>query len=183
MRIRLRWPITLCLLFVLPSPSSAQRTATTFDQLGVLIEAGDKITVRDANGAETTGRLDSLSAHSLTIVSAGKHREWADTQVSRVFQRRQDSLLNGALWGAAAGGGTFGVLAAIFCSGGDCEGDPTVAGVFALYTGLGAAAGVGIDALITRRHVIFERPSHSAALSFSPILSGGRRGVALSLSY
>ena len=183
MSVPFRLSITLFLLLVLPSPSSAQRVATSFDQLQVLIEAGDKITVRDASGNETTGKLDSLSAHGLTLVSQGKQREWADTEVSRIFQRKQDSLMNGALWGVGGGAGAFGVLAAIFCSDGDCEFDATVAGAIAMYAGLGAAVGVGIDALITRRHAIYERPSNSAVLSVAPILANGRRGMALVVRY
>ena len=99
MSVPFRLSVTLFLLLVAPSPSSAQRVATSFDQLQVLIEPGDKITVRDSSGNETTGKLESLSAHGLTLMSQGKQREWADAEVSRIFQRKQDSLLNGALWG------------------------------------------------------------------------------------
>jgi hypothetical protein len=184
MYIRFTWSVTLCLLVAVPSQSSAQRAATSFDQLSLLIEAGDTITVRDSNGAETTGKLDSLTAHGLTIVSDGRPQEWGDGDVSRIFQRKQDSLANGALWGLAGGAGAYGVLAAIVCSGGDCEEpDATVAAALAVYAGLGAAVGVGIDALITRRHMIYEQPSRSAALSFAPILTHGKRGVMLMVKY
>jgi hypothetical protein len=100
-----------------------------------------------------------------------------------IFQRKQDSLANGALWGLAGGAGALGVMVAIACAGEDCQPDWTVAGAIAVYAGLGAAVGVGIDALITRRHVIYEQPSRSAALSFAPILTHGKRGVVLMVKY
>jgi hypothetical protein len=46
-----------------------------------------------------------------------------------------------------------------------------------------AAVGVGIDALITRRRIIYERPLQSATFSVSPILSEGRRGMMVSVKY
>jgi hypothetical protein len=183
MRIPCTWSITLILVLVGSSQASAQRAADSFDQLALLIGTGDKITVRDSNGAETSGRLDSLSAHGLTIVSDGKQREWTDTDVSRIYQRKQDSLANGALWGLVGGAGSYGVLAAIVCSGGDCQPDATVVGAIAVYAGLGAAVGVGIDALIVRRHVIYQRPSGRPTLSFVPILAHGKRGVAFTVKY
>lgn len=177
------WPVTALVIVLLPWPALAQRTASSFDQLAVLVEPGDRITVRDAAGAETTGRLDTISPHGLTILANGKRIDWTDTDVTRISQRRQDSLANGALWGLVGGAGTFVTLAVLFCAEDDCDFDPAVVGAVAVYAGLGAAVGVGVDALITRRQVIYERAAGSSALSVAPILSHGRRGVALSLRF
>lgn len=182
MRIRLRRLVTLLLVLLLPSRALAQRTARSFDQLQLLIEAGDNITVRDVNGAETTGRVDTLSAHALAIVSQGTRREWVDTDVTRISQRRQDSLANGALWGLAGGAGTIEILAAGFCAEGECTAGAIVAAA-AVYSGLGVAAGVGIDALITRRHVVYEKVSRPVALSVAPVVSGSKWAVAVSVRY
>ena len=103
--------------------------------------------------------------------------------MTRISQRRQDSLADGALWGLVGGAGAFATLAALYCAEDDCNFDPTLFGAVAVYAGLGAAVGVGVDALITRRQVIYERPGGASALSLAPILSHGRRGVALSVRF
>jgi hypothetical protein len=168
-------------LVAVPSQASAQRAATSFEELSLLIGTGDTITVRDSNGVETTGKLGSLTAHGLTIVSDGRPREWGDGDVSRIFQRKPDSLANGALWGLAGGAGASGALAAIVCYGEGC--DPLIAVSIAVYAGLGAAVGVGIDSLIKESRMIYEQPSRSAALTFAPILTHGKRGVMLMVKY
>jgi hypothetical protein len=53
-----------------------------------------------------------------------------------------------------------------------------------MLAGLGAAVGVGIDAIFRREEVICARPARSAAsLTLSPILSRGRAGDLLSLGF
>jgi hypothetical protein len=72
----------------------------------------------------------------------------------------------------------------VLCAVEDCDTDGSVlVGAVAAYAGLGAGIGVGIDALITHSHVVYQRPTPSSALRFVPILSDGRRGLAVSLSY
>jgi hypothetical protein len=54
----------------------------------------------------------------------------------------------------------------------------------ALYGGLGAAIGTGIDALITRRQVVFEKRSASGiALQVAPVLTPTRAGARLSIGF
>jgi hypothetical protein len=52
-----------------------------------------------------------------------------------------------------------------------------------LFAGMGAAAGVGIDALIARRQVIYQKPGGGSTVSVSPLLGHGRRGAALSVKF
>ena len=181
MGMRLSSATALLLLLAVAAPSSAQAVATSFDQLKVLVKAGDTIRVHESNGAEITGRIDSLSANVLTLVAQGRHQELRETDVTRISTRRQDSLLNGAAWGAASGAGTAAILAAVWCEG-DCDAGEVTA-VTAVYAGLGAAVGVGIDALIVRRRLIFERPARSVALTVSPTLAPGRQGVVVSVGF
>ena len=66
---------------------------------------------------------------------------------------RRDSLVNGAVIGAVAGGVTLGVIGGVICTLLHEEGNPpcwrgTLA-VGAIGAGIGAAAGVGIDAMIS----------------------------------
>jgi hypothetical protein len=53
----------------------------------------------------------------------------------------------------------------------------------AIFTGLGAAAGAGIDALIRRREVIFEKPGGMRKVAISPLFLQGRRGIAVSVRF
>jgi hypothetical protein len=183
MRIPIRWSLAPLLLVALPFQASAQHVATTFEQLAVLVEPGDTITVVDPAGVETTGKLRKLSAQGLTLDGQDQPREWAASEVTRILQRRQDSLANGALIGLVSGAAAFAVLYALTCSIEDCEGEPNVLIGAAAYGGMGAGVGVGIDALITRRRAIYERSSPAAAIRFNPILSKGRRGLAVSIAY
>jgi hypothetical protein len=50
-----------------------------------------------------------------------------------------------------------------------------------VFTGICAAAGVGIDALITRRRVIYQKRSGENRFSLSPLIGCGRRGAAGSM--
>ena len=66
---------------------------------------------------------------------------------------RRDSLANGAVIGAVVGGATLGVIGGVICSLLHEEGNPpcwrgTLA-IGAIGAGIGAAAGVGIDAMIS----------------------------------
>ena len=48
-----------------------------------------------------------------------------------------------------------------------------------LFAGMGAAAGVGIDALFTRRQVIYQKPGGGSSVSVSPLFRHGRLGAAV----
>ena len=54
-----------------------------------------------------------------------------------------------------------------------------------LFAGMGAAAGVGIDALITRRQVIYQKAAgeNEKRISISPLFSRGRRGAAVTVTF
>lgn len=65
-------------------------------------------------------------------------------------------------------------------------GDPIPAGIvtgMVVFTGMGAAAGAGIDALITRRQVIYRKFPGEKGFSVSPLLGRGRRGAAVTLTF
>ena len=52
-----------------------------------------------------------------------------------------------------------------------------------LFTGMGAAAGLGIDALIARRQVIYQKPGGGSRVSGAALFSHGRRGAAVSVKF
>jgi hypothetical protein len=127
----------------------AQDAATSFDQLSILVDRGDKVRVTPTSGRPFSGRIIGLSASELTVRVGDELRVLKETDVSTIRHRRQDSLRNGALWGLGAGA-TAGVVAC-----GRCHIGPGLA-VAALYGGIGAGIGVGIDALIEGDVTVFE---------------------------
>lgn len=160
-------------------PAAAQGIANSFEELRLLVRPGDTITIRSSAGAEVTGKIDSLSRSSL-VLRDGERREFLEADVTSILQRRGDSLVNGALWGMAAGAGFIAVAAAASCEG-DCDGFVVAAAL--VYSGLGAAIGIGIDALVMSRYVVYEKARRSVAWRVSPLLTPRRQGVAVTLSF
>jgi hypothetical protein len=182
MGTRRAWLVALLLLVAVSPEVAAQGVARSFEQLQLLVRAGDTVSVRDSAGTETTGTIKSLSASSLVLITSGTQRELKEANVSTVVQRRADSLRNGALWGLGVGlaVGAVALLPAM-CADGPC--DASLAFVLPQSGAIGVGIGVGVDALITRGQVIYERPADSAAFGMAPLLGKGRRGVALSMRF
>ena len=163
----------------------AQSVASSFDQLSVLVKPGDKIRIVDAAGAEADGRIGMLSRDTLTLVTRAGPRQLGENDVAQISQRRGDSLQNGALIGAAAGVG-YGLalltFAAALSDGGDVIPASVVTGMV-VFTGMGAAAGAGIDALIARRQVIYRKPGSPGRIKVTALFGPGRRGAAITLQF
>ena len=158
----------------------AQGIANSFDELRLLVRAGDRITIRDDAGAETAGRILSLSPSSLALMVDGERRNLKEGDVATILQRRQDPLRNGALWGFGTGTGLFALaMANVRCEG--CGGLVVVGGL--IYGGLGAAVGVGIDAMIVGPKVVYEKAPAAARFRVSPVLGRHRQGVALHFAF
>ena len=162
----------------------AQGVASSFDQLAVLVKPGDKIRVVDVTGREDEGRIGTLSRDALTLVTEAGPRVFGEGDVAQIRQRRGDSLKNGAIIGAAAGTAYFLTAAALL---GDSDGGEVIVGAAVasgvLFAGMGAAAGVGIDALLTRRQVIYQNPGFGSKVSVSPLFRHGRLGAAVSVKF
>ena len=163
----------------------AQGVASSFNQLAVLVKPGDTISIVDTTGREAAGQIGKLSRDGLILLTEAGPRQLDERDVVRIRQRRSDSLQNGAIIGAAAGVGYGLAVLAILASTSD-GGGPIPIGVvtgMAVFTGLGAAAGAGIDALITRRQLIYEKPGGVGQISISPLFLDGRRGVVVSVKF
>jgi hypothetical protein len=162
----------------------AQEVASSFDQLTVLVKPGDRITVVEVTGRETKGRIGKLSRDALILVTSAGPRQLGEVDVAAITQRRDDSFKNGAIIGAVAGTAYF-ITAAALLAGSD-DGDviiPTAIAGGVLFAGLGAAAGVGIDALISPRQVIYQKPAGRSRVSVSPVFGHGRRGAAVTVTF
>jgi hypothetical protein len=164
--------------------ADAQAVATSFDQLAVLVKLGDKVSVVDASGREAKGRIGMLSRDAMILVTEAGPRKFGEVDVAAISQRRGDSLLNGAIIGAAAGTAYFVTLSMLLwdSDGGDVI-VPTLIAGGVVMAGMGAAAGVGLDALSTRRQVIYQKPAGASRVSIVPLVGPGRRGAAVSVKF
>ena len=154
----------------------AQGPATSFDQLSVLVDRGDKVRVTPSSGKPFSGRIMGLSASELTLRVGDQLRVLKEPDVSTIRHRRQDSLRNGALWGLGAGA-TAGMVAC-----GRCHIGPGL-GVAALYGGLGAGIGVGIDALIEGNVTVFEGRRTKGRIVLRPQLTPSHKGATVSVQW
>ena len=178
---------SLALLFLLQEASA--QTATSFEQLQVLVQKGDKVSVTDVAGKVTKGRIEDVSTSSLRLVRDRMSIELPEANILEI--KKKDPLGNGAKNGALVGAGAFGGLAALvlfaFCERPECI--PTAMAGTALFAGIGAgigaAIGVGIDAIGNRSSTVYRaKPRGSAArIQIAPMLSKESKGVALSISF
>jgi hypothetical protein len=181
--------LVLAVLFwcVIPglSPVSAQHVSS-FEQLQLLVKPGDKIDVIGVDGIRTRGKIETLTPDSLRLSTKGGFRDFPQKDALEIKQKRSDSLANGALIGAVSGGGIMGAAAIALCSGGECDvNGGQIAGVIMAYAGIGAAIGVGIDAIFKHHQTIYRQPAQNALRNFdaAPLLTGGRKGVAVRFSF
>ena len=162
----------------------AQEVAGSFDQLRVLVKAGDKITVSDDAGRETTGRVAELSSSSLALIAEGQRHDLRAEQVNTIRQRRSDSLANGAKWGFGIGAG-LGLLAGIaIASEYDDEDGAFIAVATLLYGGLGAGVGVGVDAMISSNQIIYaRRTAATGRIGVRPFFTPQRQGAVVTIAF
>lgn len=164
------------------STAEAQGIAANFQELRLLVRPGDTVVVTDTAGREIRGRIAELSPQTLGLAMDGARRDLLEVDVVTIRQRRGDSLGNGALWGLGIGAGLALVGMAATCS--DCFHEGWALLVTGLYGGMGAGIGVGVDALITRPSVVYERrPALGARLGLAPILAPGRKGALVSIGF
>jgi len=158
--------------------------ASSLEQLQVLVKPGDSIYITNSSGATVKGRLSDLTPSSLRLIVNGTSRDFAQPDIREIRQWRGDSLKNGALIGAGVAAG-LSTTAAIICGvEGECGSGMAVAAV-AFYTGIGAAIGVGIDALIPSKRTVYRslNASISKTLDIRPIVSRSNKGVKVAFSF
>ena len=96
------------------------------------------------------------------VMAAGAQSSPGDTQASGLRSGRRDSLLNGAVIGLAAGA-AFGIAYVHVVRDSDLDaGDYSSSAL--IFGGLGAAAGLGVDALLDRDSSLVVRSPRRVAL-------------------
>ena len=101
-----KWLVVAVVVLLGATPGAgAQEIAASFDQLHVLVKPGDNVTVIDAAGNETKGKLRALSSSSLELSVGETPRLFTESEVRTVSQRRHASIKTGAKWGLLVGAG------------------------------------------------------------------------------
>ena len=156
--------------------ASAQSVPASFRDLQFLVAPGDRVTVVDTTGTETKGRISELDGSALSIKSGDGERRFRQNDVVVIRQRKQDSVRNGVIIGAAIGAG-LGVIAELSCGARD---------EYCGYTGVatigsaiwGTFAGVTADLLHSTPRDVFRRGPDPASKSMTVAPLVARRGVA-----
>jgi hypothetical protein len=165
------------IVMLLPARADAQAIAQTLDELRLKVRIDDIVYVRDETGREQRAEIISLTPDLLIVSMGGARREFTDRSTLRIRKRQSDSPWTGGIIGAGVGAG-FGVLAASFSE--ECShntASASCAGPILWLTGLGMGVGLGIDALIQGRKVIYEPTRRNARLAVTPLI--GKRGVGI----
>ena len=157
---------------------SAQSQADSWSTARQRVEPGERVIFEAAvDSSRVSGLLQSISPEGLTIMVGGEPTHVRREDVKRLW-KRGDSKLNGFLIGAGTSALFIGGLAAGFCDH-DCGNAETV-GLITLYSGLGGLVGLGIDALVEGKTLVYRRP---ADLVLAPIVMPDGAGVRARLAW
>jgi hypothetical protein len=170
--------LAAALLLLSGGEAYAQRIPRSFEQLQVLVKAGDSITVATATGEELAGRIVTLTATELVIMTGSGPRSFQAGDLLRIRQRRGDSLANGIWTGVGIGVG----LAVLGAASDDSDFFGAGFWIFAggAYAAMGAGIGAGVDALIRRTYVIYDStPIPGSSISVAPLVGTRRIGAAV----
>lgn len=192
----LRWCWCSTVLLALGNgPVEAQTTAHSFEELRLKLKPGDTVYVTDDAGREKKAQILDLSSSSLMLSVDGTRHDLSENNVKRIRQRLPDPLWTGAVIGAAIAMAPMIIYCSQASESGETCGDQlfSAPGCDELCLGLGlvplgavgAAAGMGIDALVRGRKTIYEGPGSTSprALRAVPVFSPRVKGVRVSMRF
>lgn len=169
----------LPLVVLLPASAGAQGVANDFNGLHGRVLLGENVKVTSRDGVAIRGKLLRLTKEELTIRVNDQERTVQGSEIAEVKARRSGPLWNGAVIGAASVLIPSAVLATKY----DCS---NCAPGIAIWTGIGAAIGVGIDALVKGDITVMKMPSGSASktrFSVAPAVQRERRAVLCTINF
>ena len=155
-----------------PCSARAQTPAQSFEELQRLLNVRQKVVVTDETRQQVTGRIEKLSAGSITVDG----RIFTDAAIREI--RLPDGLWNGMLVGAAIGTGlaTWDYLID--------PSEPDNALIFTVAVGVGTAIGAGIDALRTRGgRLVYASPRARPTVRVLPMLERNRQGAVVCVRF
>ena len=158
-----------------PAPLSAQSADTEPNRFPRL-SPGATVWITDSVGREQKVELVEVAGDVVTAGAGDNIRRLRTTEIVRVRVRQSDSVLNGALIGAGVAVASGLGLCRTTEPWSNCRDDY---GPMLRIGAIGAAIGIGIDALIRGRKTVYEAPG-APQVRAAPI--AGTRGVGLQLS-
>jgi hypothetical protein len=159
----------LVLALLLPAAAFAQ--GGTAKPAPPLKAPEEVIVTQSTSGQELRGFLVELSPTTLAMLVDGKRVEVPLDRVLRI-EGRNDSVKDGAAYGALIAGGLTGLACA------QAIGDRYCVTAVLFYTGIGALTGAGIDALHKGRTTIYSKPA-AVSLAVAPAPKGARAQLAI----
>lgn len=156
-----RVSVVLALVLVASTVSTAHAgpLTTSFDRVSSMLGVGDRVTVRPVSGSHIAGTVVGVSASSLVLSVRGQLVTLRGNEIQRLSRRRRDRVGDGALKGIVGAAPVALIGAGFVAAAPKSEGGGRVNAtkVVVLYTGIGAAIGTAIDAVIVKREVVYER--------------------------
>jgi len=136
--------------------AEAQAAARTASELGTVARYGDRIWLLDIDGREVRGLFYKISGLDIEVsITRRGPLAWSESEIRRIRRRVDDSLRNGARNGLIVGG-ALGLIQGLYLRKTHIRGIVPLS--IALHGGLCMSFGIGIDGLMARQEVIFERP-------------------------
>jgi hypothetical protein len=152
------------------------------------IRVGQTVLVRDLAGAETKGVVQSADRSKLVVkYGVGVLKDPRDPAKllddTRVFTPAEVDRVRrpGPIWDGAVKGAAIALVPALLVMAIDCYGSCGLGGVAGAIVGIGAGAGIGIDALWGPKTVYRNRGARRVALV--PVIGKDRRGMAASIRF
>ena len=177
--------LALALATVAAAGEAGAQTASSFEELRLILRAGDTVSVVDDAGDTHTGRIVNLSASTLVLQGFGARQNLGPGNVRMIRQQLHDPVYNGAAIGGGLGAISMLLFAAAITEG-DIRpgGERAVARAMLLPAGLGAGIGAGVDALRHESRTVYRRRGATRrSLTIAPLISAERRGVAVSFGF
>ena len=159
--------------------AAAQPATAALEDLRVLEDTASTVIVTDRDGREFRGTIADASGSLLSIRRGRQIRDFQVEDVRSIRVRKEDPLGDGAVIGALVGGGS---VALVFLDN-ECRDDPACYASVGWCAGIGALAGLGIDALVRDEVVVYPAAPRTQALRVGPIAGRGRRGVRLTIAF
>ena len=153
----------------LSSAAFAQESTDAAIDLGRRLRTGDRVWVEISTTDVRTGRVLEIANGVLRLAADGAEESIPVRNIWRV-QRKQNGIVLGTLIGAGVGFALGLPIAAIGANEGTGVASPLL-----FMTGVGAAAGAGLDAVLWRKHTVYTY--QQSALVVRPILGNDRVGV------
>jgi hypothetical protein len=145
-----------------------------------VLTPGMTVWITDTSGREEKAQIGSVSGGTIIVVAAERSRRLSSVDITRIRARHSDSVLNGALIGAAAGVGSGLLLCSLTEPWEFCRGDE---GSMLRIGALGAGIGIGVDLLIRGRKTIYQAPGRSAGVHIAPLIGRAAAGVQVAFRF